>query len=555
MSLAKEPLPEIPAQTARIARAAFPKGNPWLQLRDHLGTIYQDEAFDSLFAIVGQPGVAPWRLTLVTLLQFAENLTDRQAADAVRSRLDWKYLLALPLDDPGFDASVLCEFRERLLRGDAQLLLLERLLQECRERKLLKARGRQRTDATAVVAAARLLTRLELVTATLQHVLNDLATVAPQWVIEHCPAHWGERYGLRLSEFRLPHSQQARTEWAEQVGTDGCQLLDMLWAKPSPIWLRQLPSVSTLRLVWLQQFYYVNNQCRWRDLDKDGLPPASIQLRSPIDPQARYSEKQGEGWLGYKVHLTETCDQDMPRLITQVSTTVATTPDVLALPEIEKKLAAHHHLPSQHLVDAGYISAHNLATSQSEHQISLCGPPLKDNAWQARAGEGFSATDFHIDWVKEVAICPNGKQSQSWQEKINNRGKQEIKIKFSRSDCGSCPLLEKCSRTAEKRRSLTILVEKEYKALIAARARTKEEGYKQLYSLRAGSEASLSQAVRRSGMRRARYVGLIKTHLQNVLIATAINIVRLLDWLTEPSIGKVPRSAFAKLLCPLQQST
>src|SRR5262245_25689176 len=140
MSLANHPLPEIPAETMRVARAAFPKSNPWLQLRDQLGVIYQDQAFASLFAVVGQPAIAPWRLALVTLLQFAEGLTDRQAADAVRSRLDWKYLLALSLDDPGFDASVLCEFRERLLTGEAASLLLDRLLEVCSERKLLKSR-------------------------------------------------------------------------------------------------------------------------------------------------------------------------------------------------------------------------------------------------------------------------------------------------------------------------------------------------------------------------------------------------------------------------------
>jgi transposase len=114
MSLHLRRVPPVPEETARIARAAFPQGNIYIRLRDELGPIYEDEAFTNLFAIRGRPAEAPWRLALVTVMQFAENLSDRQAADAVRSRIDWKYALSLELTDPGFDHTVLCEFRGRL---------------------------------------------------------------------------------------------------------------------------------------------------------------------------------------------------------------------------------------------------------------------------------------------------------------------------------------------------------------------------------------------------------------------------------------------------------
>src|ERR671910_2252898 len=157
MSLKPNPIEPVPAETARIARAAFRKGNPLLKLRDELGPIFADAGFADLFPKRGQPGLAPWRLALVTLLQFRENLADRQAAEAVRARIDWKYLLGLELADPGFDASVLCEFRSRLLEGGAEECLLQQLLARCQELGLLKARGRQRTDATHVLAAIRTL--------------------------------------------------------------------------------------------------------------------------------------------------------------------------------------------------------------------------------------------------------------------------------------------------------------------------------------------------------------------------------------------------------------
>src|SRR5215469_13116163 len=145
MSFKPEGIEPVPEETARIARAAFPKGNLCLRLRDALGTIYTDQLFADLFPRRGQPAEAPWRLALVTVLQFVEGLSDRQAAEAVRARLDWKCLLSLPLEDAGFDASVLSEFRGRLVVGKAELRLLDLLLEHCQARGWLKARGHQRT--------------------------------------------------------------------------------------------------------------------------------------------------------------------------------------------------------------------------------------------------------------------------------------------------------------------------------------------------------------------------------------------------------------------------
>src|SRR3954470_14780256 len=164
MSLHRQPpSPSVPAETARVARAAFPKGNPYLTLRDDLGPVFADKDFADLHPERGRPACPPWRLALVTLLQFREELSDRQAAEAVRARIDWKYLLDLELDDPGFDHSVLCEFRSRLLAGGAEERLLGKLLAACRARGLLKAHGGQRTDSTRVLASIRALNRLELV--------------------------------------------------------------------------------------------------------------------------------------------------------------------------------------------------------------------------------------------------------------------------------------------------------------------------------------------------------------------------------------------------------
>src|SRR3954447_3751832 len=220
MSLHPKPCPEVPASTAVIARAAFPRGNPYLRLRDALGTVFSDAQFTPLFSSRGQPAETPWRLALVTVLQFAEDLSDRAAAEAVRGRIDWKYLLGLELTDPGFDASVLCEFRSRLLGGGAEGVLLERLLDRCKSLGLLKARGRQRTDSTHVLARAPAPVRLRCAAEALRHALNSLAVVAPEWLRGHSYPEWVERYGRRTDESRFPAAAEERQAYTCRLGED-----------------------------------------------------------------------------------------------------------------------------------------------------------------------------------------------------------------------------------------------------------------------------------------------------------------------------------------------
>src|SRR5215510_9888382 len=246
-----EPVPEV---TVRVARAAFPKGHPYLTFRDALGTIFQDEDFTALFPAWGQPGSPPWRLALVTIMPFRENLADRQAAEAVRARIDWRYLLSLELTDPGFDFSMLSAFRDRLLAGSAEELLLEKLLECCQALGLLTARGQQRTDSTHVLAAIRVFNRLELVAETLRAALNAVATVAPDWLQAITPLAWYERYSRRIEKSRLPKAKAAREAYAHTVGEDGFVLLDALDTPDAPEGLRALPSLAALRRTWQRHY-------------------------------------------------------------------------------------------------------------------------------------------------------------------------------------------------------------------------------------------------------------------------------------------------------------
>ncbi len=380
MSLKPQTIPPVPDNTATVARAAFPKGNAVLRLRDQLGTIYQDELFAALYPERGQPAAAPWRLALVSVLQFLEDLPDRQAADAVRGRIDWKYALSLDLTDPGFDYSVLSEFRGRLVEGEQETLLLDTLLVRLKEAGLVKSGGRQRTDSTHVLAAIRGLNRLETIGETLRAALNSLAEAAPAWLTERITADWFERYGRRVEEYRLPKGEAARTALAERIGRDGHEVLAAVYAADAPTGLHALPAVQALRRTWVHQFYVEDEQVRWRTAAE--LPPAGQRHDSPYDVEARYSNKRSVTWVGYKVHLTETCDAEAPHLITHVETTPAPVSDIDRTAPIHEALAARGLAPAVHFLDAGYVDAPLLLSSQSEHGIELVGPVRPDASWQ-----------------------------------------------------------------------------------------------------------------------------------------------------------------------------
>jgi len=547
MSLRAPLFYQIPEPTAQVARAAFPKGNPYMRMRDALGPIYTNPAFTHLFPKPGQPAEAPAQLALVTIMQFAEGLSDEQTATAVRGRIDWKYALALELTDPGFDASILCEFRKRLIVGNAELLLFDTMLTLFRDQGLIKVKGRQRTDSTHVLAAIHVLNRLECVGESLRHALNVLATAHPGWLTSWVPTVWFDRYSQRFEDYRLPAEKPARYALAEQIGTDGMQLLQHLYTSAAPAGLRNLPAVQLLRQVWMQQFYAVtpDQPIRWRTAED--LPPARLLISSPYDPDARYGKKRNTEWTGYKVHLSETCDDDTPHLITDVLTTPATTSDFDVLPTIQQQLAERQLIPGEQIVDSGYPTADHLLTSQETYGIDVIGPIGADHSWQARAQAGFAAAQFVIDWEQEHATCPQGHTSVEWLRRHHDQGQTSIQIKFAKVDCASCPVRAQCTQSKLQPRFLQVRDQAHYEVLQAARQRQKSAIFKAQYAARAGIEGTISQGTELGDLRRSRYRGLPKTRLLHLLIAAALNFMRVAAWLAETPRARTRQSAFAHL--------
>lgn len=545
MSLQSTDPQYVPEETVRVARAAFPKGNLAMSLRTELEGIYTDELFSDLYPKRGKPAEAPWRLALVTVLQFAEELSDREAATAVKARLDWKFALGLELGDTGFEHAVLSKFRARLLAGHAEHRLLDTLLEACKAKGLIRKRGQARTDSTHVLAKVRALNRIGSCVESMRAALNAVATVAPEW-LSWVPKSWFERYGPRYDDFRLPKGAEQLKAFAAQVGEDGWLLLHKLDETDTLAWLAELPATAFLRRKWLQQYWLDQGIVRWRDA-KD-LPPTSLMLTSPYDLDARLGSKRLERWTGYKVHITESCDDDTVHLLTQVATSKPNRHDNRLLPTIHQKLKGKQLLPERHLVDAGYMDSELLVDSLTDYAVTLHGPVQVNRRWQANTPNAYQIDDFTIDWEAKRVICPNNKQSVYWSERKDKRNDNNlIYVLFAKSDCFACEWRARCNRSEKNPRAIAFKPQQKHEALQSARRAQQTSDWYDLYAKRSGIEGTLSQGVRAFGLRRSRYFGLAKTHFQHEAIAAAVNITRLAAWFDHKPRVTTRVSRFARL--------
>jgi len=550
------PWPEVPAETARVVKRAFRKGSLAIRVRDELGSWCADEAFRGVYGVRGAPGISPAQLAVVTVLQFTANLSDRQAADAVRGRLDWKYCLGLELDDGGFDFSVLSEFRGRLVAGGMEAVLLEALLARLGELGLVGAGMPQRTDSTHVLGRIRELNRLELAGETVRAALEALAAAAPGWLAGVIDASWQRVYGQRVDDIRLPESKARRAALAVQYGRDGYHLLRQVHAPGAPGWLAGLPAVQALRRIWIQQFCLEEHgeggeKVTWRG-EQQGLPPGRARIISCYDPEARYADKRGRGWGGYKVHLSETCHQPgadgrhpAPNLITSTQTTPAPVTDAEMTEPVHDTLAARGLPPGEHAADTGYASADLLLAARARG-ITLLAPLPPDGSWQARSG-GYTAGMFTIDWDNEQVTCPQGATSSTWTPARNTNGADGILARFPRAACQPCPARAQCTTAARNGRTLRLRPRPVHQATTAARTEQASDTWRRKYRIRAGIEGTIAQATHVTGIRHARYLGLPKTRLEHNTAAAAINLIRLDAWWTGQPLDRTRTTHLQRL--------
>jgi len=579
-----QPWPEPAAQVVRAVRAKY-RGRQVplpVAVRDRFGELFADAEFARAFAVTGPRGWSPGRLALVTVFQMAENLTDRQAAEAVRDRLSWAYALGLDLADAGFDHTVLSEFRSRVVAHHLEEKVLDLLLARLTELGLVGAGGKQRTDSTAVIAAVRDVNRLELAGESVRAVVEALSAAAPDWLAQVIDVPgWSRRYGRRIDSWKMPASKIKQDALALGYGRDGFALLGAVYASGQPAWLRELPAVQVLRQVLLQNYTRttarngreVIKRREKTDEGGDGLPPASIRLTSPYDTDARWAAKRDTFWNGYKVHISETCATQAddtarpasavmsahgaarpkpdraprrPNLITNIATTSSTLPDSKALEDIHRSQQHRGVLPDEHYLDSGYASAELITGSLARFGVALITPVLLDTSRQAKAKQGFAAHDFTIDWQAQQATCPARKTSVTWNPVVQE-GVPKTVVTFAALDCIPCLFKQQCTTAKSNRRQLSLHPQEMAEALRTARAQQQTKDWNTDYALRAGVEGTIRQAVAVTDLRQARYRGLEKTHLEHIYSAVALNLIRLHAWWNGHPLDRTRTTHLARL--------
>jgi hypothetical protein len=418
---------------------------------------------------------------------------------------------------------------------------------------LLRVGGRQRTDSTHVLAAVRTLNRMEFAGETLRAALEALAAAAPGWLAPLTGSSWADATapgstatGSPREKMPVPGGPGRSARTASRCWTPSTRP-----GPRAPAWLRQIPAVQTLRRAWDEQYHRDGTGVRWRE--GSDLPPGGQRLASPYDLDARYGVKRGAGWLGYKAHLTETCGPDMPHVITDVETTDATTDDIEMTQTIHQHLGSRRLTPDEHVTDASYISAGHILTARTAHSITLLGPVGADTHQTRRSSAGrepaLAQSAFRIDWDARTVTCPQGAISISWSGQRKPNGTPIAQVHFALADCRPCPLRSRCTKAANgnRGRSLTLLPRDQHELLARQRAEQQTPQWKARYDIRAGIEGTISQAVRRTRLRRTPYRGQPKTHLASILSATAINLIRADAWLNGTPPGTTRVSHLARL--------
>jgi transposase len=540
---------EVPELTARVARAANPAGTTAMWVRDRLDGLWDDEDFAGWYPRDGRPGISPAQLAMVSVLQFLLDLSDRDAAEAVRCRIDFKYALGLDLDDPGFHFSVLGDFRERLLEEGRADRLLDLALARLKEAGLVRERTTQRTDSTHVLAAVRDLTRLELVTEAVRAALEEVARTVGDALEGLIDDEWGRRYGRQVRLGKNPTRPKTRMN---QAGADGRRLLEHLAAR-FPGLLRG-PRMQVLRQILVRNYYWdASGRLRWRDDEGDaGLPPSAARIVSPYDPAARYSRRgQVTRWTGYLAHVTETCADDSPDVITDVAAMPATSAGSAAVAGIHARLERRGLLPGEHLVDGGYPSLARMERAGREHQVTLAGPLPGNRTRQHRDQQGYARDDFRAGYDRREVPCPQGQVSKGWHGPYPTSSPDAgplIVARFTRGQCQPCPARAACTTSGDGKRTVGFPPRELYELQLRNRADQQDPAWHKRYAVRSGIEGTICELANGHSMRRCRYRGQPKAHLQHVLTAIAVNIERLSQLPPGQSTSTRPPTAFQDYL-------
>lgn len=518
MSLVQSFPKEIPLTTRELVEPILSADSVCRLLGEKGGEILGEGSLAGMYSHTGRGGINPVLLSFVLVLQFLENLSDRQAAEMARLRMDWKYALRQELTWSGFDYSSLCNFRKRLYAHGGEYALFEQVVSYLQGLGYLKSK-RQRTDATHVLGAVERLSRLELVWETLRLALGALINADAKWVIRQLPSAFVSHYSQKRGDYRLSKAQAERA--MADAGRDGLWLLSHIEQNGDAQW-QDLAEILVLRQVLEQQFEQEDEEGGSGPKVKANIDAKGDVITSPHDPSVRYSRKGAEiEWRGHKAQVTETVDGDLP-IITDIGIHSAIEHDGLALPEIQERLEQRGLLPEKQYVDGAYCNGKTLQDSEQK------GLDLRGFIGSySRKPPGFRLEDFLIDLEKRRAVCPAGRLATLFNP--SSQTDVDFLVRFGKQ-CQNCYFKRLC--TSEKRgRSLEI---SPYHQLLTRRRREQASaGFVKEMHARARIESTICELTRKHGLRQSRYRGQHKVQLQALVTAAAVNLKRLASYLAQ----------------------
>lgn len=467
---------------------------------------FDNAQFAHLYQDGGRAPISPTLLACITILQYAFKVSDRMAVENTVMRRDWR--IALGRDDSwaGFDASVLCNFRKRLVEHGCEEMIFGHVLEQMRSLGLLANRRKVRVDATALVANVATLSRADLISETLRVAVCELWDACPELRGHAELARLYDKYGEEVWLGREGSGEGRLT----RLGCEGFVLLEFFELVERPR-ARTLECRDLLARVLEENFERSDGDDDPRPLEGDEL--GKDRIVTPHEPDVRVGTKKHKSWVGNKVHLVETADTGVPNFVVDVLVTEPTVPDVNVTLKIIDR--AREVLPEAEvlLADSGYASAEN-SEKASEHGMDLVSPPLANTSTK----DIFSAERFIIDFATRTATCPARHTTDRWYP-----GERGIRIRFRKSVCAACPLRSECT-TAKDGRSLHISLY--YEQLMRDRARAETNDFRKLYRQRAAVEGTISQAVHQCGLRVSRYRGRLKRIFHAWMAGTALNMRR-----------------------------
>lgn len=513
MSLSKKQ-PEELFGVQNTMKDLLPKEHEMAVFSREIYPLFSDHDFKDCYSDKGRNAIPPSFLAMVTLLQWRESLSDEETAEAVYLRLDWKYALHLPLEKEGlFDSSTLCVFRRRLKEKDKESVVFDKLVNLCREKGFIKKNTKQRIDATHIVKHINRITTTDLLFRAVKCLVEEIEEKHAEYYEKKIPEDIKARYEGKFSCFGM--SKETRADRQAEIVEDGLRLKRILAQEAFSSELKQLEIMETI--------FGENVVIREKKIEeKTFIEVEEIEcpkqtVFEPRDPTVQLGVKGKTKWVGEKCHIVETAEKGEINFIVDMIPQKAQESDQRIHSELQERNEEKGFHPEKIYGDQNYISGTAIKTYAQQGQI-LMGYAQADTS---KKEEGFRVADFDIDMEKKEAVCPAGKVCINWHYRKKTKS---YHICYSKSQCRDCRWIGKCVTDTRGKRILR--VSEDYEFIEQRRKKQKTREFRKEMSVRAQVEGTISELVRKHGIRKARYKGQEGRALQYYMAACALNLRR-----------------------------